>query len=244
MSGSWLIIGATSSLATAFARKAATQGCHLLLAGRDEMELSTLAADLKLRGAPSASTLTLDTANPDLAKLLRHTETLPRPLSVYYAAGIMPEETKLKLEPALSTQMIAVNYTGAALICDALLPQLEAQKAGAVVLIGSVAGDRGRKKNFRYGATKAALAAYAQGLAAHLSSLKVPVLLVKPGVMDTAMTWGLKGPPLPLGTPEKLAETCWKQAGKGGTLYFPWFWRFILLIILHLPRQIFNRLNF
>jgi short-subunit dehydrogenase len=244
MSGSWLIIGATSSIAAAFARKAAAEGCHLLLAGRDEAELQLQAADLKLRGAASASTLVLDVTKPDLAQLQRHTETLPRPLSVYYAAGLMPEEAALRIEPELHQQMITTNYGGATQILDALLPQLEAQRAGAVILIGSVAGDRGRKKNFRYGATKAALAVYAQGLAAHLSGFNVPVLLVKPGIIDTAMTWGLKNPPLPAGPPSALATACWQRAPKGGNLYFPWFWRFIMLIIVHLPRQIFNRLNF
>ena len=245
MSATWLILGATSAMAKAFARQAAGQGAHLILAGRDMSEIELLAQDCRLRGAPSATALSFDaTQVSDLKRLVTATEAAAHPLSIFLAFGAMPEEGTMRIEPELCARMIHTNYTGAVLAIDALLPQLEEQKAGAVVLVGSVAGDRGRKKNFRYGSSKAGLAAYAQGLAAHLSDYGVPVTLVKPGVIDTAMTWGLKGPPLPLGSPEGLAQACWKKAPKGGTLYFPWFWWGIMGLIIHLPRKIFNKLNF
>lgn len=245
MSGTFIIIGATSGLAKAFARKAAAQQYRLVLAGRDMTELEILAADLRLRGAPVVTPLAYDAADPQAAlDLLALAKQLDGPISLYWAAGLMPDEAAMRMDPALCQQMIATNYTGAVLATNALLPLFETQRSGHVILIGSVAGDRGRKKNHLYGASKAGLQAYAEGVGALLSSHQVPVLLVKPGVMDTAMTWGIPGPPLPMGAPEALAEACWKKMRSGGTLYFPWFWWGIMMIIRHLPRKIFNRLNF
>ena len=245
MSGTWIILGASSSLAKAFSRHAATYGSSLILAGRDMPEINTLAADLCLRGAPSVQTLPFDATDPqNLPALMDAAAAAQGPVSVYMAIGQMPEEGGMRIDPELCAQMIAANYTGAVLALNSLLPLFQAQQAGRIIIIGSVAGDRGRKKNYLYGSSKAGLHVYAEGLAAHLSAYNVPVLLVKPGVMDTAMTWGLQNPPLPLGLPPGLAAACWKKSVNGGVLYYPWFWKHIMLIIRHLPRAIFNRLNF
>lgn len=245
MSGTWIILGATSGMARAFARKAAEEKCALLLAGRDQNELNILAADLHLRGSPDVSVINFDARDKhSRTALVEKTKDLPGPISVFLAFGTMPPEEALRHEPDLCAEMMAANYIGAALVLNALTPLFEARKSGSVIVLGSVAGDRGRKKNYLYGSSKAGLHAYVQGLAAHLSDFNVPVLLVKPGVIDTGMTWGLKNPPLPLGTPEGLATACWAKAQKGGVLYFPWFWRFVMLAIIHLPRKIFNKLNF
>ncbi len=243
--GTWIILGATSAIARAFARKAASQGCALVLAGRDVNELNALAVDAGLRGAPMVHTLRFDANDPAaIAELAATAKTAVLPISVFLAFGQMPDETLMRIDPVLCAQMIDTNYTAAVLALNAVLPTFENQQSGSIVVLGSVAGDRGRKKNFLYGSSKAGLHAYTGGLAAHLSAFKVPVLLVKPGVIDTAMTWGLKNPPVPLGSPEGLAEACWKRAPKGGTMYYPWFWWGIMTLIKHLPRQIFNKLNF
>ncbi len=245
MTGTWIILGAGSALAKAFAREAAKHGAHLILAGRNPQELATQEQDLRLRGAASVTCALFDAMNEQhRGALVAMAAQAKAPVSLYWAIGTMPEEAAMRADAVLCTQMVNSNFTSAMLTCNALLPLFEQQKAGAIVLLGSVAGDRGRKKNYQYGASKAGLAAYAQGLAAHLSAFQVPVLLVKPGVMDTPMTWGKKNPPLPLGVPEGLAKVCWQRAARGGTLYYPWFWWPIMLAILHLPRKIFNKLNF
>lgn len=245
LSGTWIILGATSAMARAFARKAASEGCALVLAGRDVTELEALAVDTGLRGASMVSTLRFDANDAaSIAELATVARTAVLPINVFLAFGQMPDETMMRLDAALCAQMINTNYTAAVLALNTVLPVFESQQSGSIIVVGSVAGDRGRKKNFLYGSSKAGLHAYVQGLAAHLSAYKVPVLLVKPGVIDTAMTWGLKNPPLPLGQPDELAAACWKRAPKGGVLYYPWFWWGIMTIIKHLPRQVFNRLNF
>jgi short-subunit dehydrogenase len=244
MTTTWIILGASSALAKAFAREGASHGARLLLAGRKMDELEAQAQDLRLRGAPEVGIISFDARDPHCrAALVAKASTLPS-IRLYWAVGQMPDEALMRHDANLCAQTLDANYNAAILTINALLPQLEQQKSGAVVILGSVAGDRGRKKNFIYGSSKAGLAAYTQGLSAYLSDFNIPVLLVKPGVMDTPMTWGKKGPPLPLGAPEGLAKACWKRAAKGGVLVYPWFWRFIMLAIVHLPRKIFNKINF
>lgn len=247
MSGSWIILGATSTLARAFAREVAKRGdCTLLLAGRAVTEIAADAADLRLRARETqVEVIGFDARDSaSIQALAQRAHTLPRPVNVFLAFGTMPPQEEMIADAKLCASMITATYTGAVLTLNALTPLLEEQKAGSVVVLGSVAGDRGRKKNYLYGSAKAGLHAFTQGLAAHLSTAGVSVLLVKPGVMDTAMTWGLKNPPLPLGQPEGLARACLRRAPQGGVLYYPWFWRWIMLILTHLPRRIFNRLNF
>ncbi len=247
MSGSWIILGATSTIARAFAREVARQrGVTLLLAGRAVTEIEADAADLRLRThAADVQVIPFDARDTaSFQALAQRAQTLPRPVSVFLAFGAMPPQEEMIADAKLCASMITATYTGAVQVLNALTPLLEAQKAGSVVVLGSVAGDRGRKKNYLYGSAKAGLHAFTQGLAARLSGSGVSVLLVKPGVIDTAMTWGLKNPPLPLGQPDGLARACLRRARKGGVLYYPWFWRWVMLIILHLPRRIFNRLNF
>lgn len=247
--GSWIILGATSAVARAFARTRAAEGVHLLISARDRAELDILAADLTVRGAASVMVLAGDTGDLALqTALARRAVELPGPVSLFIATGLMPDHEAMLRDPALLASLMTTNATALMQMTNRLLPLFEDQQAGAIVMLGSVAGDRGRKKNFLYGASKAALATYAQGLAARLSAFHVPVLLVKPGVLDTAMTWGLKNPPLPLGQPEGLVKAVDRRLVKGakggGTLYFPWFWLGIMLIIRHLPTKIFNKINF
>lgn len=247
MGGSWIILGATSPIARAYASLVASEGdTHIILAGRDSVEMEASAMDMRMRdGAADVQVMAFDANDGNsYAALAERAETLPKPVNVFLAFGQMPEQDAMLAHPAVCAQMIAATYTGAVLALNALTPFFERQKGGEIVVLGSVAGDRGRKKNYLYGSAKAGLHAYVQGIAARLSSFGVRVLLVKPGVIDTGMTWGLKNPPLPLGTPEGLALAIRKKSRRGGVLYFPWFWRYIMLVITHLPRFIFNRLNF
>ncbi len=246
MSGSWIILGASSALAQAFAHQIAQENCSILLAGRNTRELDATAADLAIRyNNYNISTILFDTQRADCySALQQHAIQLPKPINIYVAIGSMPDQQIMLAQTDVCAEMVLSTYTGIVLAINSLVPLFQEQMGGSIVVLGSVAGDRGRKKNFLYGSAKAGLEAYCQGLRALLSTAKIKVLLVKPGVMDTPMTWGLKNPPLPIGDPETLAKACVRKAKKGGVLYFPRFWKYIMLIIRHLPTAIFNRLNF
>ncbi|MFC7543181.1 SDR family NAD(P)-dependent oxidoreductase [Siccirubricoccus deserti] len=137
----------------------------------------------------------------------RHAERLPRLRRHARTGGGRPR-------PSHGRGDGGSDFTGAASVLAALAPVLEAQRGGTVVALGSVAGDRGRPRNYLYGATKAALATYLQGYAARLSRSGARVLCVKAGPIDTAMTWPL--PRLPfMATPQAFARSLWQRAERG-----------------------------
>ncbi|SDD36745.1 SDR family NAD(P)-dependent oxidoreductase [Belnapia rosea] len=246
MRETWLILGASSAVARAFAREAAEHGAALLLAGRDMEDLGHQATDLAIRHAVPAVPMRFEAR--DLASHAgfvaecreRAGEGL---LNVFLAFGVMPDQAEADADPAVAAGMVEANFTGAVSVLGTLGPVLEAQRGGVVVALGSVAGDRGRKRNFLYGATKAALLTYLQGYAARLSGAGVRVLCIKAGPVDTGMTWAL--PKLPfMASPRAFAAAAWQKARRGsGSAYLPGIWWPVMSIIRLLPTPIFNRLD-
>ncbi|WP_029009287.1 SDR family NAD(P)-dependent oxidoreductase [Azospirillum halopraeferens] len=240
----WLILGASSAVARAFARAAAERGDAVLLAGRDGDDMARTAADLRTRFGTPAGVLPFDAADTDshAAFVAAARQATPGTLNVFLAFALMPDQTAMETDVALALACIRTTYLGAVSVLAHLAPVLEAQGRGRVVVLGSVAGDRGRLPNHIYGSAKAGLHAYAQGLRARLHRKGVTVTTVKPGFLDTAMTWGL---PVPLAAPpDACARACLDAAARGReVLYFPWFWLGIMTIIRAIPERIFKRLS-
>ena len=121
---------------------------------------------------------------------------------------------------------------------------LEQQRSGFTIVIGSVAGERGRKRNYVYGSAKGALALFAQGLRGRLAASGVHVMTVKLGTVDTRMTWGREGALLTI-APTKAADLIYAAYRKHAeVVYVPWFWRFIMGAVRSIPESRFKRLNF
>jgi short-subunit dehydrogenase len=242
----WLVLGASSSIARAFARLVAEEGASVLLAGRDRDDLARSAADLTARHGGAAAVLEFDARDrASIARLVEHCRlTVPSgSLDVFVAFGAMPEQAAMEADPALAAMTIETNLTGAVELLLGLAPLLEAGKRGHVVVLGSVAGDRGRLKNYVYGAAKAGLATFTAGLRNRLFRSGVLVTTVKPGFIDTAMTWGLPGLFL-VAAPDAAARACLTAALKGKEIvYVPRFWALIMLIIRLIPERIFKKLS-
>lgn len=246
MSACWLILGASSAIARAFARHAAMQGDEVILAGRDLADLEASAADAVLRGAPASHVLDFDArdhaSHPAFAAQANELAGA-RELRVFLAFGAMPGQAEIDVDWDKAWATLDTNFVGAVSVLQALAPHLEARKAGRVVAIGSVAGDRGRLKNYVYGAAKAGFATYLQGLRARLFRAGIAVTTVKPGFVDTAMTWGLPGMFL-VASPESVAAACHQAARKGAEeIYVPFFWWGIMTIIRNIPERIFKKLS-
>jgi short-subunit dehydrogenase len=241
----WLVLGASSSMARAFVREAAMQGAAVTVAGRDMDDLHATAADARLRGASQARVLACDATDAASRAACIAEASLPGTrLNVFVAIGSMPDQDLMDNDPALLAQMVESTYTGPMALLQGLAPEFERQKGGRIVVLGSVAGDRGRRKNYLYGSAKAGLATYAGGLRARLFPSGATVTLVKPGFVDTAMTWGLPGLFL-VASPEAAAKAMMQAAQKGrAVIYHPFFWRFIMLIIQHIPADVMKRLKF
>jgi decaprenylphospho-beta-D-erythro-pentofuranosid-2-ulose 2-reductase len=238
----WLVLGASSAVARAFIRLAAVGGAELILAGRDLEDMERTAADARLQGAARVEVRPFDAA--DGASHAGFVAALPdRPLNVLLAFGLLHPQAAIDRDPGLTEQVIAVNYQGAVSILARLEPLLAAAGQGAVVVLSSVAGDRGRPSNFVYGSAKAGLNVYLQGLRARLSHRSVSVTTIKAGFMDTAMTYGLPGMFL-VASPEAAAKACLNAAAKKrNLLYFPFFWGPIMGIIKAIPEALFKRLK-
>ena len=238
------IFGATSDIATAVARRYAGSGWRALLVGRDQAGLEALAADLKVRGAPEGELLLADFADLPLLPALAEAawSTFGGLDVVLLAYGAMAEQRDSEREPALATTMLTVNFTSAALLLNALANRFEAQRQGAIAAISSVAGDRGRKSNYVYGAAKAGLQRILEGLRHRLAASGVAVVDIRPGFTLTKMTAHLNGSGPLWATPDKVAADIVRAIEKGQAVcYTPWFWRWIMLIIRSLPRFVFHK---
>lgn len=242
----WLILGGSSTIARAFARRVASLGAGVILAGRDLDDLAATAADARLHGAPLAIPVAFDARDAAgfdgvLAAIAAHAPS--GTLDVFLGFGTMPEQNLLEADPALAVATVEANYTGAVRLLLCLAPMLEAGGAGHLVILGSVAGDRGRLKNYVYGSAKAGLATFAAGLRNRLGRGGVSVTMIKPGFLDTAMTWGLPGIFL-AAAPSDAAEAILAAALKRRDIvYVPRFWELIMLVIKLIPERVFKKLR-
>jgi short-subunit dehydrogenase len=157
----------------------------------------------------------------------------------------MADEQAARRDFAQARQMIDVNFTSAVSILGLVAGHMEDRRHGWIAAVSSVAGDRGRQSNYHYGATKAALSAWLQGLRNRLHPAGVRVLTVKPGMVDTPMTEGVVDPRSPLvSTPERVAQDIDRAIrGRGNVLYTPARWALIMGVIRSLPECVFKRLR-
>ena len=245
MPRSILIIGATSSMARAIAERLGRAGDRLALAARDPDELLALAADVRLRTGAIVEALPLDVTDFDAhdAFVDHAVAALGGTIDgVILCQGFMAEQADAEKDPALVRRMSDVNYASAAALASLIGDRLT-RPGGFVCAVSSVAGDRGRQSNYFYGSTKAALNTAMDGLRVKLSKVGVSVTTIKPGFVDTSMTWGLKGMFL-VASPERIARDVERAiARRKPVVYTPWFWRWIMLIIRSIPSFIFNRMK-
>jgi len=244
MTQTWIILGATSSIARAFARQVASLGHGVILAGRDMPDLQSMAQDCALRGAPYTATEAFDARKPLLFDgIVERLSGIEGQINAAVFVGSMPSQDQIDADPGLIKGMIADNFSGPAEFLQRLAPLLEQRGSGTIVGIGSVAGDRGRLGNYVYGAAKAGFHTYLSGLRNRLARSGAHVMTVKPGMVDTAMTWGLDGLVLVV-PPEKIATDI--MAGlkrQRNTVYSPGIWGLIMLIIRTIPEPIFKKLS-
>ena len=240
----WLILGGTSTIARSFARMVADRGDGVLVAGRDQDDLAATAADCAARGAPVAEALAFDARDAkSFDGLVERAEALETSLSVAVFVGSMPPQDEIDADPTLIAGTVTDSFTGPAEVLHRLAPLMEAKGAGTIVGVGSVAGDRGRLGNYVYGASKAGFHAYLSGLRNRLGRSGVHVVTVKPGTVDTAMTWGMDKLPF-LAPPEKVARDILKAADKKtDVLYTPLIWWPVMTIIKLIPERIFKKMQ-
>jgi decaprenylphospho-beta-D-erythro-pentofuranosid-2-ulose 2-reductase len=241
-----IILGALSAMAEAAAREwTRKKGTKLMLAGRDSSRLESLAADLKLRGAETQTyvadlvTIDTDSAFREMVERLGGVDT------VLVAYGVLGDQSKAETDAAEAQRLLATNFTSAAGWCLAAANALEKQGHGCLIVIGSVAGDRGRQSNSVYGAAKGGLGVLVQGIAHRLARTKARAVLVKPGFVDTPMTEHIERKGLLWAKPNSLGKVIVRiseaPSRSPSVVYAPGFWRWIMLIIRNLPASLLHR---
>ena len=241
-----LILGATSGIARAVGAEFASHNYNLILAGRNPEELQVLATDLRLRYRVQAETLLFDILEFQKAEstLQSYLDRLGTELEgVILCIGYLGDQQIAQSDPEEARRILDSNYTGCVLALNVIANHFEKRKSGFICGISSVAGDRGRQSNYLYGSAKAGLSAYLQGLRNRLYHANVRVITVKPGFVDTRMTFGRPNLFL-VASPQAVARGIFAAIRSGkDEVYLPWFWRFIMLVIRSVPEGIFKKLR-
>lgn len=240
-----LVLGATSGIAEATCRIWAAQGASLFLVARNPEKLEAVAADLRVRGASY-----VDTAVADLDDTDRHPELLAHAINsltgmdiAYLAHGVLGDQVAAEQDFNTAAHILHTNLMAPISLLTWLANFCVQRRAGTLAVLSSVAGDRGRKSNYVYGASKAGLSAFLGGLRNRVDREGVTVLTIKPGPVKTAMTAGMPKSEK-FADPDKVAQAIVSAIDKKrNTLYVPFIWQPIMFVIRNIPETIFKKLN-
>ncbi|MBO6935778.1 MAG: SDR family NAD(P)-dependent oxidoreductase [Deltaproteobacteria bacterium] len=242
-----VFVGATKGMGLALARKLAERGERLFLLGRDEGSLDATARDLEVRGATgSVGHGPLDLEDPDGfgPALDAASEALGGFDTLVITAGLFATQEDLEADPALAERLTRINFTNTVVLCEHAKQRLLDNGGGTLCVFSSVAGERGRKPVVIYGASKAGLSAYLEGLDHKHRADGLKVVTVKPGFVKTGMTAGLKPPPF-AGEPDEVADIVVGAIDRGDpVVYAPGAWALVMAVIRRLPRAIMRRVGF
>jgi short-subunit dehydrogenase len=240
-----LVLGATSGIAEATCRIWAAEGASLFLVARNPDKLAAVAADLKTRGASY-----IDTAVADLDDTSQHPSLLTHGINslggmdvAYLTHGILGDQARAEQDFAVAEQILHTNFISVVSLLTWLANYCVQRHSGVLAVISSVAGDRGRKSNYLYGASKAGLSAFLGGLRNRVDREGVTVLTIKPGPVRTAMTTAMKGSEK-FADVNKVAQSIVSAIDKRkDNLYVPFQWQPIMFVIRNIPDRIFKKLN-
>lgn len=242
-----VILGATKGIGRAVARRLASRGDRLFLLGRDLPDLQRSAHDIEIRAHDRTPIAVgaCDLSAPDTfpAALEAAAAALTSVDAVVVSAGDFATQPELEADIARTRHLLDVNFTNTVIFCELVRTRLLA-KGGTLCVFSSVAGDRGRKPVILYGAAKAGLSHYLEGLDHKYRAQGLRVICVKPGFVKTSMTSGLRPPPF-AGEPDAVAADVIRAIDRGQpVVYTPRIWWAIMLVIRMLPRAVMRRIGF
>lgn len=242
------ILGATRGMGRALARRMAERGDRLFLLGRDLEDLEKSARDLEARGGSGASVgaahCDLETPETFAPALDAAATALGRIDAVIVTAALFATQAELERDPARARRLLEANFTNTIVFCEEARRRLLDAGGGTLCVFSSVAGERGRKPVVLYGAAKAGLTRYLEGLDHRFHARGLRVVCVKPGFVRTSMTEGLPAPPF-AGDPDAVAGTVLAAIDRGQPIvYAPRIWAAIMAVIRLLPRAVMRRVDF
>ena len=244
-----IVVGASSGVGAEIARQLASRGCAVALLGRRAAELQAVAAQIAAAGRGRAITRAHDVREHEQVPALL--EELIAELGgldlLVYAAGIMNLPREGEYDAVRDRDEVTVNLLGAMAWTAPVAARFEAKRAGTIVAISSIAGERGRRTFPAYSTSKAGLSTWMEALRNRVSRHGVNVVTVKPGFMDTRVLDQVERKPKGalLTSPERGAELILAAARRGGSpsVFIPWTWWLVAMVLRHMPSRIFRRLD-
>ncbi len=243
-----VVLGGTKGIGRALARQLAARGDQVHLLGRDAEELAKCAADLQARRpspAPVGFT-SCDLERPEgfAPALAAADAALGGFDTVVVTAGLFATQARLQSDREFTRRLLTVNFAHTVVFCEEVREYLLARGGGTLCVVSSVAGERGRKPVVLYGASKAGLSAYLEGLDHAFRGAGLRTICVKPGFVRTSMTDGLPEPPF-AAEPEQVATTVVRAIDRGTpVVYAPPIWALVMMVIRLLPRAVMRRIGF
>lgn len=243
-----VILGATKGMGRSLARRMAERGDQLHLLGRDLQALDRSARDLEVRSPTGAAVgySRCDLEKPDefAPALDGASQAMGGVDTVVVTAALFAAQDELEQDLELTRRMLVVNFAHTVLFCERARALFARAGGGTLCVFSSVAGDRGRKPVVLYGAAKAGLTRYLEGLDHRYRHRGLRVVCVKPGFVRTSMTRQLREPPF-AADPEDIASPVLRAIDRGTPLvYVPRIWRVVMAIIRVLPRTVMRRAQF
>jgi short-subunit dehydrogenase len=240
-----LILGATSAIAMAFAHELLAADAHFFLVARNGNKLDVVRRDLITRGAAGVDTCVIDLDNTAAHEQMLEdaVHALGEVDLAFIAYGVLGDQNDAQARFDAAASVLHTNFISAVSLITWLANYFEQQHKGTLAVISSVAGDRGRKSNYVYGASKGALNIFLDGVRNRVDREGVHVLTIRPGFVATPMTAHLPQGPL-FASPAKIAQDIVKAIStRKDIVYVPWFWRPIMFLIRSVPEFLFKKLN-
>ena len=241
-----LIVGATSAIAIATARRFAMRNSCFCLLARNIDKMESVSKDLIVRGAANVKCFSIDLVDRD-----QQTSKIKEAFSLFkefdlvlVCYGSLPNQSQCEANAEQTTKALDCNALSVLSFLTTLIPYMENSKKGTIAVVTSVAGDRGRRSNFIYGSAKAMVSSYLQGLRGKLAEANVSLLEIRPGLVDSPMTSHLPKTHL-FSTPDIVGKKIeWGIDNRKTTIYAPGYWRLIMWVVKLMPDKLFMRLKF
>ena len=233
-------MGASGGLGRALCHRLAVGGHELVIASSDARDLNALASDLRLRWGASVKTIEWDASQEGTSKVMG----LEDPDGFFFPIGAVDADDRGSLDPARAEALVRANFLSIVEVVSRSLPAMRAGQGGVIVGFGSIASARGRGANVVYSAAKRALESYFESLRHTCAGSGILVQLYVLGYLDTTQASG-RTKLFPKASPERLAERVVRHLDRDvGVVYYPWYWRWVVLTLRAMPWALYRRISF
>ncbi len=237
-----VVFGATSAISQAYINLVAKKFNTIVLVARNGDQLDSIAAHVRVISDATVSTIVSDLADISAHARLVEESCAGGVTCALVSYGQLTDQGRSVDDLEYGLAQFNLNGTSTISLSAAIGSVLSSQGGGVLAVVGSVAGDRGRRSNYYYGAAKSAVASFLSGLRSDMQSRGVTVVTIKPGFVDTPMTSEFKKGLLWVSADKVAVDIDRAVENKSSVLYTPWFWRYIMLIIKCIPEFIFKKL--